>query len=125
MEWTFNEETSIYLQIVEQIKTQIATGNLKAGDKIPPVRELAVEAGVNPNTMQKALTELERMGLLYSVRTSGRFVADDEQCTGSVHRELVEQYMNTFTENMSKVGYSPQEALKLYEDYVKSITMNM
>ncbi len=125
MEWTFNEETPIYLQIVEQIKTQIATGNLKAGDKIPPVRELAVEAGVNPNTMQKALTELERMGLLYSVRTSGRFVADDEKCTGSVHRELVEQYMNTFTENMSKVGYSPQEALKLYQDYVKSITMNM
>jgi len=124
LEWRFNEEMPIYQQIVEQMKTQIAVGRLKPGDKLPAVRELAVEAGVNPNTMQKALQELEREGLLYSVRTSGRFVADDEHCTGSVHRELVEQYMNTFTENMSKVGYSPQEALKLYQDYVKNITMN-
>ena len=121
MEWTFNEETPIYLQIVEQIKAQIATGRLKAGDKIPSVRELAVDAGVNPNTMQKALTELERMGLLYSARTSGRFVADDKQRTDSVHEELVEQYMRTFTENMSKVGYSPKEAEKLYSKYVSRI----
>lgn len=121
MEWTFNEETPIYLQIVEQIKAQIATGRLKAGDKIPSVRELAVDAGVNPNTMQKALTELERMGLLYSARTSGRFVADDKQRTDSVHEELVEQYMRTFTENMSKVGYSPKEAEKLYSEYVSRI----
>lgn len=118
MEWTFNEETPIYLQIVEQIKTQIATGKLKAGDKIPSVRELAVEAGVNPNTMQKALTELERIGLLYSARTSGRFVAEDKQRTDSVHEELVEQYMKTFTENMSRVGYSPKEAEKMYSEYV-------
>lgn len=121
MEWTFNEETPIYLQIVEQIKAQIATGRLKAGDKIPSVRELAVEAGVNPNTMQKALTELERMGLLYSARTSGRFVAEDKQRTDSVHNELVEQYMKTFTENMSKVGYSPKQAQELYSEYVNRI----
>lgn len=118
MEWIFNEETPIYLQIVEQIKTQIATGRLKAGDKIPSVRELAVEAGVNPNTMQKALTELERIGLLYSVRTSGRFVADDKQRADNVHSELVEQYMKMFTENMSKVGYSPKQAKELYSEYV-------
>ena len=55
MKWKFDENTPIYLQIVEQIKAQIATGQLKAGDKLPAVRELAVEAGVNPNTMQKAL----------------------------------------------------------------------
>lgn len=121
MEWIFNEETPIYLQIVEQIKTRIATGNLKAGDKIPSVRELAVEAGVNPNTMQKALTELERMGLLYSARTSGRFVADDKQRTDNVHRELVEQYMKTFTENMSRVGYSPEQAKELYSEYVSRL----
>ena len=70
MKWKFDENTPIYLQIVEQIKAQIATGQLKAGDKLPAVRELAVEAGVNPNTMQKALSQLEREGLLYSVRTS-------------------------------------------------------
>ncbi len=80
-----------------------------------------MEAGVNPNTMQKALTELERMGLLYSARTSGRFVAEDKQRTDSVHNELVEQYMKTFTENMSKVGYSPKKAQELYSEYVNRI----
>ena len=64
MKWEFNDDTPIYLQIMEHIKTEIASGGLKAGDKIPPVRELAMEAGVNPNTMQKALSELEREGLL-------------------------------------------------------------
>ena len=77
MEWRFSNEAPIYQQIMEQIKAMIATGVLTSGDKLPSVRELAVEAGVNPNTMQKALSELEREGLLCSKRTSGRFVTDN------------------------------------------------
>lgn len=119
MEWRFNEEMPIYQQIVEQMKTQIAIGRLKPGDKIPAVRELAVEAGVNPNTMQKALQELEREGLLYSARTSGRFVADNQQSAKSIHTELVEQYMRAFTDSMARVGYSPTEAAKMYKEYVE------
>lgn len=119
MKWTFNEDTPIYLQIMEQIKTQIATGALKAGDKIPPVREWAVEAGVNPNTMQKALSELEREGLLYSLRTTGRFVADNQGQTKDLQTELLLQYMQQFTENMTKVGCSPKMAAQMYMDYVE------
>ena len=68
MAWKFNNESPIYLQIVDAIKMQIAQGILKPGDQVPAVRELAVTAGVNPNTMQKALSELEREGVLYSQR---------------------------------------------------------
>lgn len=118
MEWIFNEEAPIYLQIKEQIKTRIATGDLKPGDKIPAVRELAVEAGVNPNTMQKALSELEREGLLYSNRTAGRFVSDNNTQTRGLQAALTEQYMQSFTENMAKVGCPPQEAARQYAVYV-------
>ena len=72
MSWNFSNDVPIYLQIMEHFKVQIASGKLEVGDKIPPVRELALEAGVNPNTMQKALSELEREGYLESQRTSGR-----------------------------------------------------
>lgn len=127
MEWKFNEELPIYQQIIEQLKTQIAVGRLKPGDRLSPVRELAVEAGVNPNTMQKALQELEREGLLYTARTSGRFVAENKQYVENIHTELVEQYMRIFTENMAKVGYSPEQAAELYKDYVSresNVTFN-
>ena len=124
MEWKFNTETPIYLQIMEQIKTQIAAGELKAGQKIPPVRELAIEAGVNPNTMQKALSELEREGLLYSERTSGRFVSDIKERTKNMQQELAKQYMDSFTESMSKLGYEPKDAAKVYAEYVEKNSGN-
>ena len=76
MAWKFENETPIYLQIIDKIKKDIVSGVLSPGSKIPPVRELAIEAGVNPNTMQKALQTLESEGILYSQRTSGRFVAE-------------------------------------------------
>ena len=79
MKWKFTGDIPIYLQIMEQMKEQIATGTWKPGEKLPSVRELAVQAGVNPNTMQKALAELEREGMLYSQRTAGRFVSENEE----------------------------------------------
>lgn len=77
MPWNLNGDTPIYSQIIEHIKLRIAIGELKAGDKLLPVRELAAEAAVNPNTMQKALAELERQGFVYSQRTSGRFITEE------------------------------------------------
>ncbi|MBQ4282572.1 MAG: GntR family transcriptional regulator [Lachnospira sp.] len=119
MEWKFNSEAPIYLQIMEQIKAQIATGVLKPGQKIAAVREIALEAGVNPNTVQKALSELEREGFLYSERTAGRFVSDNKEKAENVQSELCKQYMDAFTENMGKLGYSPKEAAKKYSEYVE------
>lgn len=125
MEWTFHDEAPIYLQIMEQIKRQIATGLLNPGDKIPAVRELAIEAGVNPNTMQKALSELEREGLLYSQRTSGRFVSDNREDTRNLQQELVVQYMQTFMMNMTKMGYSPKQSAESYMEYVNEFSDKM
>ena len=96
MKWEFNDDTPIYLQIMEHFKTEIASGGLKAGDKIPPVRELALEAGVNPNTMQKALSELEREGLLESQRTSGRFVAEAAISPEKLKNNLADGLMEDF-----------------------------
>ncbi len=113
MEWKFNNDTPIYQQIMEQIKAMIATGRLKAGDKLPSVRELAVEAGVNPNTMQKAMSELEREGLLCSRRTSGRFVAKNPEKANSLQEELMIECIKEFIESMKKLAYSAGDSINL------------
>ena len=79
MPWDLDNDRPIYLQLMERIQQDIIAGVYKPGDKIPSVRDLALDAAVNPNTMQKALAELERNGLVYSQRTSGRFITEDEE----------------------------------------------
>ena len=76
MQWNLSDNRPIYLQLMDTITLAITSGALPAGSRLPSVRELAAQAGVNPNTMQRALSELERSGLLYSQRTAGRFVTD-------------------------------------------------
>ena len=88
MSWVLDSGRPIYLQIVERLELSIVSGQFKPGDKVPSVRELAVEAGVNPNTMQKAMVELERQGLVHSERTSGRFITEDEAMITQVREEL-------------------------------------
>ena len=79
MEYIFENERPIYVQLVEKIRIEIVSGKLKLGQRIPSVRELAINARVNPNTMQKALVELENEGLIYTERTNGKFVTNDEK----------------------------------------------
>ena len=117
LDWKFNNDSPIYQQIMEQIKAMIATGVLKAGDKLPSVRELAVEAEVNPNTMQKALSELEREGLLCSKRTSGRFVSDNPSNANNLQEEMMMECIKVFIENMKKLGYSMEDCIKFIEKY--------
>lgn len=118
MEWSFHEDAPIYLQIIHQMKAQIATGALAPGDKIPPVRELAMEAGVNPNTMQKALSELEREGILYSKRTAGRFVAERTDQQETLQNALVKEKLETFLRDMNTLGYTDEEVEELLRRYV-------
>lgn len=117
MEWKFTDDTPIYQQIMDIIKQQIASGELAAGEKMPSVRELALEAGVNPNTMQKALAELEREGLLYSQRTAGRFVAKQQEIRDGLQEELMMEYVEGFLEKMKKLGYSVEEIIALLQKY--------
>lgn len=118
MKWNFTDDTPIYLQIMSQIKAQIAAGELQPGEKVPPVRELAIEAGVNPNTMQKALSELEREGVLYSQRTAGRFVAEDMERVEGLQEQMAKEQMACFAQAMERLGYEPKETLRLFEQYV-------
>ena len=104
MAWEFKNGIPIYLQIVDGIKIRIAGGELPPGSKIPSVRDLAAEAGVNPNTMQRALTQLEQEGLLHAQRTSGRYVTEDEQKMKELRRSLSEKYVEELFTQLSRLG---------------------
>lgn len=116
MEWRFEGGAPIYAQIVDALKLAIASGGLPPGERVPGVRELALEAGVNPNTMQRALSELEREGLLHSQRTAGRFVTDDSEAVAAVRRELAQGYARRFLDAMGKLGMKTEEIIKLLEE---------
>ncbi len=118
MPWSFDSSTPLYLQIMEQIKFRIAVGDYKAGDKLASVRELAAEAEVNPNTMQKALSELEREGLLFTQRTSGRFVTENAETITALRRSLADEQLDVFLKKMYNLGYSAEEVMKLLQDYI-------
>lgn len=113
MSWEFDSNRPIYLQLMEQLKINIITGVYPPGSKIPSVRDLAMETGVNPNTMQRALTELERENLLYSQRTNGRFVTEDEKMIKALQQDLAQQQIKEFICNMKTIGLKRQEILDL------------
>ena len=106
----------IYSQLVEQIKLGIVSGIFKPGERLASVRDMAMEAGVNPNTMQRALQELEREGMVYSQRTSGRFVTEDEAVIDNAKKNLAEEQIKSFLEAMSKLGYGRDEIISLLEE---------
>jgi DNA-binding transcriptional regulator YhcF (GntR family) len=116
MVWQFSADAPIYSQIVEQIKAQIASGELSAGERLPPVRELAVSAGVNPNTMQRALSELERDGLVYTQRTSGRFVTEDNTMIDKIKNDIASTQISEFLAAMKRLGYDRSEIIRLIEN---------
>lgn len=113
MKWQFNADAPIWSQLIAQIKVGIVTGAFPPGERLPSVRDLAAEAGVNPNTMQWALTELERDGLVYSQRTAGRFVTEDQNMIASAKRSLAESHIQTFLRAMAHLGYDREEILTL------------
>ena len=113
MKWQFSSDAPIYSQLIAQIKVGIVTGAFPPGERLPSVRDLATEAGVNPNTMQRALTELERDGLVYSQRTTGRFVTEDQSMIASAKRSLAESHIQTFLRAMAHLGYDREEILTL------------
>ncbi len=113
MPWNLDSDRPVFLQIVERLESDIVSGKYAPGEKMPAVRELAVEAAVNPNTMQKACAELERIGLVYSQRTSGRFVTEDKKLIDKVRKELAKKTVEEFLQKMKGMGIDRDEALKL------------
>lgn len=119
MPWELNSDKPIFMQIIEQIQLDIVSGIYKPGDKLPSVRELASIAAVNPNTMQKALTELERTELVYSQRTSGRFITEDTEMIYNLKSKLAQEKLTEFFESMQKLGYEKSEILSFIQDNFK------
>lgn len=113
MQWELNSEKPVYLQLVEQITTGIISGYYKPGDKLPSVRDLAAQATVNPNTMQKAMTELERTGLVITQRTSGRLITSDEELIRRLKAESARKQTLEYLEKMKQLGFSPQDVIGL------------
>lgn len=113
MDWTFNNDMPIYTQLVDKIKLGIVSGQLPPGEKLSTVRDLAAEARVNPNTMQRAFQELEREGLVYSQRSSGRFVTEDMETIMEAKKAMAQKYIRSFMESMEKLGYTGEEIMSL------------
>ena len=116
MTWSFSNDLPIYTQLVGQIKTAIATGVFPPGERLPSVRDLATEAGVNPNTMQRARSQLESEGLVYSQRTAGRFVTEDQEKIAGAKRELAQQHIAQFIRAMDGLRFSREEMTVLLSE---------
>ncbi len=117
MEWEFDSDRPLYIQLVEKIQTKIVAGEYKPGEKMPSVRELATQCGVNPNTMQRALASLEQMGLLITKRTTGRVVADNAKIIQSTGDSLACEEVERFVTRMKELGFNRGKTVKLVEDY--------
>lgn len=112
---TFDSKTPIYLQLIEQFEREIVSGARQPGSKVESVRELAAQMEVNPNTMQRALTELEREGLLYTERTAGRFITQDAGRIAKVRRQSARRQIAAFLDAMRNLGYEKEEILRLLQ----------
>ena len=113
MAWELDSDRPIYAQIVERLKLEIVSGLYAPGARLPSVRELAAAAGVNPNTMQKAFSELERTGLIITQRTSGRIVTEDKQMIFNARMELAEEQIVLFLTKMQSLGFHREEIIQL------------
>ena len=116
MNYIFDNERPIYIQLVEMIRIDIVSGKFKKGQKLPSVRELALIMKVNPNTMQKALVELENEKLIYTERTNGKYVTEDEELIETVKRKLAKEIVNNYLNSMKNIGIDYNSAVKYLQE---------
>lgn len=116
MAWQFSADRSVYLQIAEIITRQVLVGNFKPGEQIPTVRQLALEAAVNPNTVQHAFADLENDGLIISKGTAGRFVTEDEDVINHSRQKLAEETVRNFISNMESLSLTKEQIVALIKE---------
>lgn len=119
MPWNFDNSIPIYLQIIQEMKRRIIRKELVPGERLASVRDLAKEAGVNPNTMQKALSELEVEGLLETERTTGRFVTSDQKLIASLREAYLKERLQPFLAELQSLGLSEEELMTLIRSQYK------
>ena len=115
MEWQFRSDSPIYTQLTQRLTQAIIAGEFQPGERLPSVRDLAVEAGVNPNTVQRALSELERDGLVFAQRTAGRFVTENIHMIENAKFRLADRCVADFLSEMAKLGCSREEVIRLLQ----------
>ncbi|MBU3198440.1 GntR family transcriptional regulator [Clostridium estertheticum] len=108
----FNDKSPIYLQIMDIIKMDIVIGKLKSNDKLPSVREMAMNMNVNPNTLQRSYQELERLGIVYTQRGTGTFVVESENLVDDLKKEMAKEVIDSFILRMRNLGFNDNEIIK-------------
>lgn len=116
MEYIFDNERPIYIQLVEMIRIDIISGKFEKGQRLPSVRELALMMKVNPNTMQKALAELEDKKLIYTERTNGKYVTEDEKLIEKVKKKLAQEKVNNYLNSMKNIGINYELAIQYLQE---------
>ncbi len=114
--WKFTSDKPVFLQIADRLTKSVLSGEYKPGEQIPSVRQLALEAAVNPNTIQHAFSELENNGLIISKNTVGRFVTDDKAIIEVCRNELAKNIAKDFIKNMAQLSISTEQAIKIIEE---------
>ena len=116
VEWKLKNDRPVYVQLVEQLELRVIAGIYKAGEKLPGVRELANEARVNPNTMQRAFAELEASGLVETQRTAGRNITSDTEAISRLKKQVVGRYASEFLEKMAEYGYAKEDVINILKE---------
>lgn len=115
----FDENVPIYLQIIDLIKKQLVSNALESGGRLPSVRDLSKQLEVNPNTVQRAYTEMEREGLVYTQRGQGTFIVDEPETVSKLREEITVKKIASFVKEMKEFGFSHNELLKRISDYLQ------
>lgn len=116
MAWKFTGDRAVYLQIAERIEKAVLSGIYPPGGQIPSVRQLALEAAVNPNTVQHAFTELENQGIILSRGTQGRFVTENVETIEACRMEMAQQYVQSFLKDIEQLGISKEQAITMIKE---------
>ena len=116
---SFDSNIPIYIQVMDYIKKEIVSGRLKPGDKVDSVRDLAMRFGVNPNTVQRSLAEVEREGLLKSERTVGRFISENEELINLTREQMAFSCVSRYVREMRTLGFNGEQVLEQTRYYVK------
>ena len=115
----FNKNIPIYLQIIDMIKKQLVSNALESGNRLPSVRELSKQLEVNPNTVQRAYTEMEREGLVYTQRGQGTFIVDEPETISKLKEEITARKIASFIKEMEEIGFSHNELLERISNYLR------
>ena len=116
MNFIFDNDRPIYIQLVEQLEIYIISGKIESGEKLPSVRDLALKTKVNPNTMQKALSELEDLKLIYTERTNGKYVTKDKKLLNKFKEQYAKEKTKKYLNEMKELGFMKTEIIEILKE---------